>query len=41
MDYTRYIINIFKYYYPNSLNYILVFDMPWILNGMSFAWRPV
>lgn len=33
MDYTKNIINIFKQYYPNSLNWILVYDMPWIMNG--------
>lgn len=33
MEYTKYLINIFKYYYPNALNYILVYEMPWILNG--------
>uniref|UniRef100_A0A1B0CKR3 Putative phosphatidylinositol transfer protein pdr16 n=1 Tax=Lutzomyia longipalpis TaxID=7200 RepID=A0A1B0CKR3_LUTLO len=33
MEYTRYIINLFKYYYPNSLNYIIIFEMPWILNS--------
>ncbi|XP_059610439.1 motile sperm domain-containing protein 2-like isoform X2 [Phlebotomus argentipes] len=32
MEYTRYIINLFKFYYPNSLNYIIIFEMPWILN---------
>ena len=33
LDYTRYIINLFKYYYPNSLNYILVYELPWVLTG--------
>ena len=33
MDYTKYIINTFKNYYPCSLNYILIYDLPWILNG--------
>jgi hypothetical protein len=23
-------------YYPWSLNYILVFEMPWVLNGKNF-----
>ncbi|GAB0087455.1 motile sperm domain-containing protein 2 [Sergentomyia squamirostris] len=32
MEYTRYIINTFKFYYPYSLNYIIIFEMPWILN---------
>lgn len=33
MEYTKYIIGTLKNYYPYSLNYILVFDLPWILNG--------
>lgn len=33
MEYTRYIINLFKFYYPNSLNFIIIFEMPWILNS--------
>lgn len=33
MEYTRTVINIFKYYYPDSLNWILVYEMPWIMNG--------
>ncbi|XP_049293664.1 motile sperm domain-containing protein 2-like isoform X1 [Anopheles funestus] len=33
MDYTKYIINTFKNYYPCSLNYILIYDLPWILNA--------
>lgn len=32
MDLTRYIITTLKNYYPYSLNYILVFDLPWVLN---------
>lgn len=38
MDYTTYIINTFKNYYPNSLNWILVYEMPWIMNG-KHAWQ--
>jgi CRAL/TRIO domain len=33
MEYQNYIINTLKHYYPNTLNYILVYDMPWIMNG--------
>lgn len=33
LDYTRYIINTLKEYYPNSVNYILVYEMSWIFNG--------
>lgn len=32
MDYTKYLISLFKMYYPFFLNYILIFEMPWILN---------
>ncbi|KAJ1523416.1 hypothetical protein ONE63_001280 [Megalurothrips usitatus] len=32
MDYTKYLISLFKLYYPFFLNYILIFEMPWILN---------
>lgn len=38
MEYTQTIINTFKNYYPNSLNWILVFEMPWIMNG-KHEWR--
>ena len=38
IDFIRYIIDVFKYYYPFVLNYILVMDMPWILNAV---WRIV
>ncbi|KAG5676878.1 hypothetical protein PVAND_006683 [Polypedilum vanderplanki] len=34
MEYMRLMIGILKNYYPNSLNYLLVYDMPWILNGV-------
>lgn len=33
MDLTKYIITTLKNYYPYSLNYILVYDLPWILNA--------
>nr|XP_029730585.1 motile sperm domain-containing protein 2-like [Aedes albopictus]XP_029730586.1 motile sperm domain-containing protein 2-like [Aedes albopictus] len=33
MDLTKYIITTLKSYYPYSLNYILVYDLPWILNA--------
>lgn len=33
MDLTKYLVNIFKYYYPYMLTHILVFELPWILNG--------
>lgn len=33
LEFTRYLIGLFKQYYPYSLNYILIFEMAWILNG--------
>ena len=36
MELIQYMITVFKDYYPWSLNYILVFEMPWVLNGKQF-----
>lgn len=36
MDFIRYMIDVLKDYYPYVLNYILVFEMPWVLNA---AWK--
>ncbi|KAK9499411.1 hypothetical protein O3M35_002453 [Rhynocoris fuscipes] len=33
MEYTKYLINLCKQYYPYFLNYILIFEMPWVLNA--------
>jgi len=33
LEYIRLMINILKSYYPNSLSYILVYDMPWVMSG--------
>ncbi|KAL0280054.1 UNVERIFIED_CONTAM: hypothetical protein PYX00_001464 [Menopon gallinae] len=33
MDYTKYIISLFKNYYPYFLNYIIIFEMAWVLNA--------
>lgn len=33
MEYTKYLIGLFKYYYPFFLNYIIIYEMAWILNG--------
>lgn len=33
MEYTKYLIGLFKNYYPYFLNYILIFEMAWVLNG--------
>lgn len=43
IDFVRYMIDVFKYYYPFVLNYILVMDMPWVLNAIwkiIKAWLP-
>lgn len=43
MEYTKYIINLFKLYYPNFLNYILIFEMPWVMNAafkIIKSWLP-
>ncbi len=36
MEFIQYMINMFKDYFPFSLNWILVLDMPWVLNGNAF-----
>lgn len=33
LDYTKQLVNTLKQYYPNALNYIFVFELPWILTG--------
>lgn len=33
MDLIKRMVDTFKLYYPNSLNYIMIFEMPWILNA--------
>lgn len=33
MEFTRYIITLFKLYYPDFLNYIFIYEMPWVLNA--------
>ncbi|XP_054273872.1 motile sperm domain-containing protein 2-like [Macrosteles quadrilineatus] len=33
MEYIKYLISLFKHYYPDFLNYILIFEIPWILNA--------
>lgn len=43
MDFVKYIILLFKSYYPEFLNYIIVFEMPWILNAafkIIKSWLP-
>lgn len=33
MDYTISVVNILKSYYPNAVNYILIYEMPWVFAG--------
>ena len=33
MDNMQFVINSFKEDYPWCLNYILVYEMPWVMNG--------
>lgn len=33
LGYTRTVVNVFKSYYPNTVNYMLIYDLPWVLNG--------
>ncbi len=33
MDLVKFIVNAFKIYYPNLLSWLLVYNMPWILQG--------
>ncbi|XP_059477640.1 motile sperm domain-containing protein 2-like [Neocloeon triangulifer] len=43
MEFTKYLINLFKGYYPYFLNYIIVYDMAWILNAafkIIKSWLP-
>lgn len=43
MEFTKYLIGLFKFYYPNFLNYIIIFEMPWILNAafkIIKSWLP-
>ncbi|XP_059088816.1 motile sperm domain-containing protein 2-like isoform X1 [Tigriopus californicus] len=38
LDFIQYMIGVFKDYTPWNLNYILVYDMPWVLNA---AWKVI
>lgn len=43
MDFTKYLIGLFKNYYPNFLNYIIILEMPWVLNAafkIIKSWLP-
>lgn len=38
LDYTKQIVHLLKYYYPNNLNFIFVYELPWILTGKYWHW---
>ncbi|XP_067141340.1 motile sperm domain-containing protein 2-like [Centruroides vittatus] len=38
MDVIKFMIDLFKNYYPHTLGYLLVYDMPWLFNA---AWKIV
>jgi len=38
MEFIQYLIGVFRDYSPFSLNYILVYEMPWVLNA---AWKVI
>jgi len=43
MEFVQFLIGTLKDYYPDPLNYILVFEMPWVLNAafkVIKAWLP-
>ncbi|XP_045463540.1 motile sperm domain-containing protein 2-like [Harmonia axyridis] len=43
LDFTKYLIGLFKDYYPYFLNYVIVFEMPWILSAafkVIKSWLP-
>ncbi|KAF4522258.1 hypothetical protein B566_EDAN011954 [Ephemera danica] len=43
MEFTKYLIGLFKHYYPYYLNYIIVYDMAWVLNAafkIIKSWLP-
>ena len=35
MDLVRFVVNSFKIYFPNILAALLVYNMPWVLQGVS------
>jgi len=37
MDLVRFIMNCFKTYYPNLLEWMLIFNMPWVLQGRKLT----
>ena len=44
MEFVQYMIGVFRDFTPENLNYILVYEMPWVLNGersISSPFAPV
>jgi len=39
LEFVKRIVETFKQYYPNSLNYILVYELGWVLNGNYHLWE--
>ena len=33
LDFLRFLLNLFQYYFPLRLNWVLVYNMPWVLNA--------
>ena len=33
LDFLRFLMNLFQYYFPLRLNWVLVYNMPWVLNA--------
>jgi len=40
LEFVKRIVETFKQFYPNSLNYILVYELGWVLNGNYHLWEP-
>ncbi len=40
MDLVRFVVNSFKIYFPNILAALLVYNMPWVLQGISVKIAP-
>lgn len=43
MEFTKYLIGLFKCYYPHFLNLIIIYEMPWVLNAafnIIKSWLP-
>jgi hypothetical protein len=39
MEFIHAMLNILKSYYPETLRWILIFEMPWVMNGMRHKAR--